>query len=462
MAIVDFDALKKPLSDTDPCGPDLDMDFDDDYMNFVANLEGLLPTTFFVDGLPFNFDPAVINVDLQRTKCMELLQRTRDLRLLVLLARIFVLGRDLQAFAQTVDVMASLLGSHWDFVHPQAEGGRFAMRAAILGVLDEPTIVFSLQYCRVCETRRQGPVTFRSYLYAIREAEPREGEEAPAESTLIQAMRDSEAQVNESRAFLEQLKASLQRIEALWIEHADILSSPKLSNVMSIVTRMISFIDLAFPRETSALATTAAVLDNDRNAPGRPAQVSSASDAVRAIEAAVDYFRKREPSSPVLPLLVQGQQLLGKSFTEILQILLPDQVSNAAYQIGGRQSFQLPLERLPTFDTSGSTYDLTQFDEEAPAAELWPSEPAATEPAGAGHSEARMPEPSPARHFSAETRGQALTILDEVAAYLRMQEPGSPIPWLIERARALAERDFLSILRAILPPSALTDLDQNS
>ena len=50
MASIDFAALKKPLSADDPCGPDLDIDFDDDYMNFVANIEGLLPTSFFEEG----------------------------------------------------------------------------------------------------------------------------------------------------------------------------------------------------------------------------------------------------------------------------------------------------------------------------------------------------------------------------------------------------------------------------
>jgi type VI secretion system protein ImpA len=60
------------------------------------------------------------------------------------------------------------------------------------------------------------------------------------------------------------------------------------------------------------------------------------------------------------------------------------------------------------------------------------------------------------------TRSQALAALDQVAAWMRAQEPSSPVPWLIERASALAGRDFLSVLRAVLPPDALSDLDQGS
>jgi type VI secretion system protein ImpA len=464
MATVDFEELKTALSDEDPCGPDLDMDFDDDYMNFVANLEGLLPTTFFEDGQPFAFDPALIDVEQQRVKCLELLQRTRDLRLLVLLARTYILSRDLTNFAQTVDVITSLLDRFWDPVHPQAEAGRFDLRSAILGVLDEPTIVFSVQYCRLCETRRQGPVTFRSYLYAIREAEPRMGEEAPPESTLLQAMRDSEEQITATRSTLESLRDNFQRIGTIWAERSDLLTSPKLSNISGLVARVLAFLDLAFP-QTSSQALTAVEAGEDGPTLQTPAKVATAADAVTALREATAYFLRQEPSSPVLPLVVQAQQLLGRSFPEILQALLPDQVGSAAYQIGGRQYFSLPLERLPPFETSGSTYDASS-EEAEPAADDW-SNMDATADAGS-ESEDASAEPLPVREqiapkqpFIAKTRGQALGLLDDVAAYLRTSEPGSPVPWLIERARALAERDFLSILRAVLPESALKDLDQN-
>ena len=457
MATFDVQALKAAISIEDPCGPDLDMDFDDEYMNFVANLEGLLPTTFFIDGAPFSFDTNIIDVDQQRTTCLELLHRTRDLRLLVLLARLFILDRDLNNFAKTVDVMAWLLEQFWDPVHPKSEGGRFAMRSAILGVLDEPTIVFSLQYCRLCETRRQGPVTFRSYLYSIREAEPRFGEEVPTEGTLVQAVRDFEDQIAGTRASLEMLRDSFQRIEAVWHKNADILGSPKLSNVMGTVSRILAFLSLGTPQApiTGAVATGDSSAEATGSSQGSR-HVATASDAVHALKEATGYFLQKEPSSPVLPLIIQAQQLLGKSFQEVLQTLMPDKVGYAAYQIGGRQFFELPVERLPTFETGGSNYDLPPNTHETANTSWLTDEPSEqAEALDAQPSTVSMPA------YSAQTRAQALSLLDEVSAYLKTNEPGSPIPWLIERARALAERDFLSILRAVLPESALKDLDQN-
>jgi type VI secretion system protein ImpA len=57
--------------------------------------------------------------------------------------------------------------------------------------------------------------------------------------------------------------------------------------------------------------------------------------------------------------------------------------------------------------------------------------------------------------FAAATRQEAISLLNEVMQYLRTAEPSSPIPWLIDRAKALADRDFLSVLASVLPEDAL-------
>jgi type VI secretion system protein ImpA len=53
------------------------------------------------------------------------------------------------------------------------------------------------------------------------------------------------------------------------------------------------------------------------------------------------------------------------------------------------------------------------------------------------------------RSFGA--REDALYALELAAAYFRANEPTSPLPLLIERARRLADLPFLEILREIAP-----------
>ena len=58
----------------------------------------------------------------------------------------------------------------------------------------------------------------------------------------------------------------------------------------------------------------------------------------------------------------------------------------------------------------------------------------------------------------AASREAALALIDAVAAHMRRAEPSSPGPYLLERARNLATRDFLSLLQEVLPDEAIAAL----
>ena len=61
-----------------------------------------------------------------------------------------------------------------------------------------------------------------------------------------------------------------------------------------------------------------------------------------ALGAIADYYSRREPSSPVLPLVRQARALVGKSFHEIVTILVPSQVEKAASVFANLVAAKLP------------------------------------------------------------------------------------------------------------------------
>jgi type VI secretion system protein ImpA len=63
------------------------------------------------------------------------------------------------------------------------------------------------------------------------------------------------------------------------------------------------------------------------------------------------------------------------------------------------------------------------------------------------------------RHFEIANRDQVLQLLTLVTAFFHSAEPTSPIPLLLERARAMAPRDFISLLKEILPDDTLRSLN---
>ena len=101
-------AALAPVSPDEPCGPDLDLAGDAEYLNFVAATEGALPANFY----DFNRDSIEFPVALQTAE--KLLNRTLDARLVILLAKLSILNRDVAGFARWMASLAWLLREHWD------------------------------------------------------------------------------------------------------------------------------------------------------------------------------------------------------------------------------------------------------------------------------------------------------------------------------------------------------------
>ena len=427
-------ALCTPFSDTDPCGPDLDMEGDSDYLNFFAGVDAVLPTTFFSveDGSPF--DRSTVDIRGQLDAIKPLLRRTRDIRLLILQARLFVLNKDLDGFAVNLAATAYWLDKFWNDVHPRPQPGDSA-RSGTIGALDLPTVVFPMQYAPLVEARRHGPISYRTWMIATGEVKPRTGEVQLPQATVTDAISTADPEVlATARKNISLVKASIDRIRSTFYLNGE---APGLDKLSALVATIRAFIDPQAAAADASAAAGAEASDLAGAAAGEagpaPTSLAQVSEALAAIG---DYYSRSEPSSPILLLVRQAHHLVGRSFFEVMNILVPVHVEKAAFPIGTDQFFDLPLEKLSNF------------------AEV-PPPPANGE--GAPGEESAPTGPSP--RYAVANRAQALALLDQVHQYFRRAEPSSPVPMLCERARALAERDFMGVLRDVLPRDALKNVN---
>ena len=161
-----------PISADAPCGPDLDLEGDPDFMNFLAAIEGQFPASYFA------FDRKTIDFAAAFGFAAELKKRTHDLRLMLVVAKLAVLNRDFYGFAREVADIAWTLSNFWDEAHPQAERGQFTARLAQLGTLnDSPVVVLPLQYATLLQSEREGPLAYRAVMVMAGDAKLREAEE---------------------------------------------------------------------------------------------------------------------------------------------------------------------------------------------------------------------------------------------------------------------------------------------
>jgi type VI secretion system protein ImpA len=438
MAIVDLATLTAPVSEEDPCGPDLELAGDSDYMNFVARAEGLLPASFFQAEKP------KITLADEFAEAKPVLAKTRDVRLLTLLAKLAILSRDADTFVVCLGGLHALLGERWDEVHPRGEGGDFGIRMAALETLDDLTpIVLPLQYLPLATHRRYGPISQRSYMIATGEVKAREGEETLDLGTLEKSMMEVDLPaLIESRSRFAALRAAVVGIQKACLEHVG-AGAVALQRLPALIDKTATLLEgvirnrdpsLAVAAEGSAGDNSQADGDGAAAAPGSTipsGAVLSSADVAEALAAIVEYFGRHEPSNPALLLVRQAQQLMGKSFLDAMRVLVPTHVDKAVITIGRDQVFDLPVEKLSAF---AAIPDGLQSVSSPPA------------------DGAALPK------LSARTRADAVRLLDQIAAYYRVAEPSSPVPFLTDRARSMTERDFLSLLKDILPKAALKSI----
>lgn len=439
--MLDFDTLTQPLTPDAPCGPDLDAEGDIQYLNFLAGAEPILPSSYFdvvkSTGERGRFDPKSVDFETHFTAVKPLLARTRDLRLTVLLAKLSILNKDLPSFVVCVRAISALLENQWEEVHPRGEDGDYSYRAVTVEAIDVmPTVVNPLQFLPLIENRRYGSVTFRAYMTANGQIASSDDADLDL-STIARIVSETDLDILKSTSTtFSELAALIAGIQKTWRQNsnsAQPLSFEKLSAAVADISAWLS--DIVRNREPGAVEAFAVSADpgEEQAAPGSPPQTGSATltspgAASAALAAIAGYFAKSEPSNPALLLVRQAQEMVGKSFVEVIRMLVPEHVEAAAVNIGRGQFFNLPIERMAALLGDSEMAAACEFQDQGFV-------------------------------FAVESRAQALALLGQVAGYFKTTEPSSPIPFLADRARELAQRDFLSLLQDVLPEGALKTID---
>jgi len=449
MAAFDIAELTSPISETDPCGPDFDLAGDPDFMNFMARAEGLLPTSFFSgpEGAPVSRTSIDVQSELESAR--PFLAKTRDIRLLVLLAKFCLFDRDLEGFLRFVTAIGVLLDSQWENVHPRGEDGDFGARLAVLDTLDDMApVIFPLQYLPLFEDRRLGAVCYRHFMFATGRAEPRESEEKHDLAALEKAATESDlASLIGTRQRFEDLRTALAAIKKACDARQPGAGGDfkKVSDLAAAIFALLN--ETVVKLDPTAGKTIADAPAAEPAATTTTGRVKTSQDAGTALGAVAGYFARHEPSNPALLLVCQAEQLVGKSLAEIMQILLPAKYQEAKIRIDKEQSLELPIERLAQLDTS---HHSAAMPEGSSGADTPPAE--GEQPGG----EAVAAPPVEAEQQTAQingairTRQDALAMLDEIAAFYRFAEPSSPIALIAERARNLASANFSALIKELI------------
>jgi len=430
-----FDWLKDPVSSEAPCGPDLEATDDDAFLDYYYEAESRMPERYFTPGIKgandefvpgTAFDPSSIKHGDEKKTITALLQRSRDLRLVSLLARMMALAGRAQDFADAITGVADLLDTFPDDVHPTTQGDR---RTAVDELGNNAVVAIPLQHINLAGA---GEVTYRKYLAATGQSEPREGEVGLNAGTLtaeIAAPGNSKA-VEAAHAALTQAAGGLHRIEAACLR-LDTPFTPLLTATVKSIADIQGLIaegrgDLqpwSEDAEPDAPVEEDVADEDTEDEDGIPAVntpvadvpagvIANRASALQALNVLEGYMATHEPSSPSLLLITQARLLVGRPLVEAIETLMPEHANKTKITLGESTGFVLYMDRLKML---------------------------AQEAGGRAQSlESENPGPAP----EITSRANIAPLLASVEKFFRSKEPASPIPVLLSRAKALLDKDF--------------------
>ena len=333
MRIIDIDALLHDLDPLSPCGPNLEYDPD-----FLALELGMLgkPEVQYGSSITAAIPP---EWKLLKPLALDLLKRSRDLRLAVPLLRCLLALHGLAGFADGLAFIERLLQERWDTVHPQLDpddGMDPMLRINSLAMLgDAATVLKELKNTILIVLPGLGPFSLRSLDIASGELAPAHGEAKIADASLAAALGDLD--IEEIKAVLSTLYMAFNSatdIEVVLMRH---VGSGKALSLAGLTQSLKHGLDFLQQHVTLRMGVTSEVAQAAQPANAKiagPARVGGASliagdisspkDVIRTLDKILQYYQQYEPSSPVPLLLRRAIRLVPKNFFEIVNDLAPE------------------------------------------------------------------------------------------------------------------------------------------
>lgn len=343
-----YQPVMEPLSDAAPCGGNLD--YDPAFIMLQSQLQPKLGVEYgnFVEAAePVNW------TEVER-ECQTLLQKSKDVRLIIILMRCRLRKVGLPALAEGTEVLNALLQKWPDDLHPQLlDEGEFApiLRANAFAELEDINGLLSDLRGQVLPKASGLQITVKEFEKAHQI--PRE--EGALTDAAVAALvhewhthaRDEIRPLTLSCHFIQEIRKTLSA--TLGHEAPEFTV---LSNILNMFSREFGneTPDVgAHPETVSQAAAEQTISESTQNitaaeavippsvpiavpsaaapVPGPREGVTTRTDALQRLQEVRSWFAMTEPSSPLVLLLRYAEESIGKNFAELLKMYPPEIVA---------------------------------------------------------------------------------------------------------------------------------------
>ncbi|HTL44566.1 MAG TPA: type VI secretion system protein TssA [Vicinamibacterales bacterium] len=333
----DADTLLQPLPGEQPCGVNLDdtgglVAFDALRLFGQPRSPEAPPDTEDSDKETAKAKPPIDWGGLQ-ADALDGLAKSKDLRLLAYLGTAVLRTEGLPSFTKVLTTASAWLEAFWPQLYPLLDEDAIARRNALNCLADPMAVIDRVWRLPLVESRQHGRFGLRDIEMARGQVPPGALEGKPDEAAILAAFAEMPI---DGLTMLDQSvangMAALNAIDARMRSEGGPDVAPDFAPLSTQLAKMNRF--LREQVEARNAAGTGAGVGAGHGAPAAGAAfavgaIASRQDAIRALDAVAEYFRRNEPSSPIPLFVDRAKRLVAKDFLEVLADIAPDALSVA-------------------------------------------------------------------------------------------------------------------------------------
>jgi type VI secretion system protein ImpA len=341
MSILDVSPLLRPLSADAPCGPDLE--YTPEYVELLQCMRGTPDVEYG------KMHRAAVEPDWKAVKAgaLRLLERSRDLRLAVHLARASAALHGYAGLDGALALIEGLLNEYWDHVHPQLDADDHNDPTerinTLLALDDREGLCLEVHAAPLVASSTHGRYSLRDLDILAGVLSAPSGLAADGQAPIDAAQVDAAFkaapldELKETCACLERALARLDAIGASLVDRVGHGKGASLSMLPQLLCRAAEAMReriAAHPGYAIAAVAPAGVQGDDAPTVTDPAALAGREDVARLLDRICDYYAVAEPGSPLPLLLRRARRLVGLDFVSILADLSPQSLPEIQHLAG--------------------------------------------------------------------------------------------------------------------------------
>jgi type VI secretion system ImpA family protein len=318
----DLESLLAPIDGEDPAGPDLDSD------PVMVELRTAFDSGFTDEK---EHEPLAGWSSIADT-AESLLARSKDIWIAVYLMRAAAKEKRLDRVLKGALLLLGLTERYWDNVHPKLEDwGINARITPIVALGSRKEFVIPLKRITLVEHPRLGQYSGADF---VRFQQNGDGEPDFGKFKAV-LMEADHGELRAVLATFEDIENTLKAVDRAFMINAD-GEGPNLTNLYDGIKEIRASVLFHIGDDSKSASNADESIENAGYAAESAlgsgwgtGRIEARDDVIRAIDSISDYYRRKEPGSPVPVVLQRVRAWVTLDFLSILQDIAPNSIDEA-------------------------------------------------------------------------------------------------------------------------------------